>query len=347
MSLDFKLVQSVITDVILEQSPCMDNPGLLHGKMGISIYLFHLYKKTGKTLYRDHAELLIDTIWEKAEDNVLPLDFESGLAGVAWGIKYLVKNRFIEAETDDILYELDDKVFKFLADRKELPIDLHEGLLGYGFYLLSRLQDKEFENMTNRDFMLKRLAIDHINQIYDTMERKNDLFKEPVGFKIDWPLPLLFVLLVEFRKLRFYDRKIDITLERLSKIAFSIFPLNTSNRLYLSIVMMMIAKEMDCAQWEQHAVLLQNHINEGQLLSEFPGKSIWVSNGLGGIILYLKQAGKTNKKSKMVSCKAGQRILQSSLWQGISSEGKFHPKRLGLYEGIAGVGYSMLGLADP
>ncbi len=77
-----------IINTLLLNASFIDNIGLMHGKMGISIFFFHLSRKTGKQIYEDYAGELIDEIYDDINTST-PVDFENGLAGIGWGIEYL------------------------------------------------------------------------------------------------------------------------------------------------------------------------------------------------------------------------------------------------------------------
>ena len=87
--------QQRITNTLLLNASFIGNLGLMHGKMGIAIYFFHLAQETKNQIYEDYAGELIDEIYDEISTTT-PLDFENGLAGIGWGIEYLVQNGFIE-----------------------------------------------------------------------------------------------------------------------------------------------------------------------------------------------------------------------------------------------------------
>lgn len=129
-----------IADVLLLNGSFTDNPGLLNGKMGIAIFLYRYARSTGNEMYGTYAGELIDEIYE-AISTQTPVDFANGLTGIGWGIEYLVKNGFVEADTDEALAELDNTVYKSNLDQS-LLFDNINGLSGYGFYYISRLRGR-------------------------------------------------------------------------------------------------------------------------------------------------------------------------------------------------------------
>ena len=149
--------QKIINTLLLNAS-FIDNLGLMHGKMGISIFFYHLSRQTGDKIYEDYAGELIDEIYEEITANT-PVDFENGLAGIGWGIEYLVQNDFIEADTDDVLEEFDNRIFKELIYNTPKDIGLLYGLTGLGAYFLKRVQnpisrDERITTLTNQQTLI-------------------------------------------------------------------------------------------------------------------------------------------------------------------------------------------------
>ncbi|MDN5213740.1 lanthionine synthetase LanC family protein [Fulvivirgaceae bacterium BMA12] len=338
--------EKYIINVLLRHASFIDNIGLMNGKMGIAIFFFHLGKMMKIQVYEDYAEELVDDIYQKIGTTIIPMDFENGLAGVAWGIEHLVHNGFIEADTDEILSDLDDKIFQHLTNSVGLSISVENGLLGYGFYLLSRLRNKDLKKNVDHNFILKRLLIDLINCLYETIEEKEEVLIEPVTFKITWSLPLTLILLSEIRRLNIYNRKIDIILNRLSHITLSRFPMKQANKLFLLTGMQAILKQADLKGWHEHFRLLKDTLDADEILREFPDKNIMVSDGLGGITLIAKLLEDANKESALLqlSSKIAEKIVRSACWKSFEGKDKLNAKNLGILDGLSGIGYSLLGI---
>lgn len=135
-----RILQQRIINSLLLNASFIGNPGLMHGKMGISIYFYHLARQTQNKVYEDYAGELIDEIYEEITINT-PAGFENGLAGIGWGIEYLVQNNFIEADTDEVLEEFDNRIFKELIYNTPQEIGLLNGIIGLGAYFLKRVQN--------------------------------------------------------------------------------------------------------------------------------------------------------------------------------------------------------------
>jgi hypothetical protein len=59
---DLRLLR--LADVLLLNASITDNPGLLNGKMGIAIFLYHFARRKGIEMYATYAGELIDEIYE-------------------------------------------------------------------------------------------------------------------------------------------------------------------------------------------------------------------------------------------------------------------------------------------
>lgn len=78
----------------------------LNGKLGMSILLYEYSRLYKDSLYEQYAEELLDAVLEKM--SLRPLGIEEGISGIAWGIVYLHRNKFLEGDYRDILSEVDE-----------------------------------------------------------------------------------------------------------------------------------------------------------------------------------------------------------------------------------------------
>lgn len=84
------------------------NPGLYNGKLGMVILFYEYSRYSGDTLYEQFADEIMDSVLELPDS--LSFRFSDGLTGIGWGITYLLKEKFIEGNIDDILSEVDMKL---------------------------------------------------------------------------------------------------------------------------------------------------------------------------------------------------------------------------------------------
>lgn len=146
-----------IANVLLLNASFIDNLGLLNGKMGIAIFFYQYARYTGSKIFEDYAGSLIDEIYEELSLNT-PIDFANGLTGIGWGIEYLVRNGFVEADTDEILENIDNTVYQKIF----LEFNYQE-LQGFLLFQLTRFQEKRNEN-SQQEFLKKHTILLLLNE---------------------------------------------------------------------------------------------------------------------------------------------------------------------------------------
>ncbi|NLV18314.1 MAG: hypothetical protein GXY51_02355 [Bacteroidetes bacterium] len=154
-----------IANVLLINASFIDNPGLLNGKTGISIFFYEYGRYLNNKIYTDYAGELIDEIYEEIAQNT-PLSFSGGLTGIGWGIEYLVKNKFVDADTDEALADIDNAVYRGILNNP-LLLESENDLFGYGHYCLSRLRGHENDD-DNLTTLIKK---EHLIYLIDECER--------------------------------------------------------------------------------------------------------------------------------------------------------------------------------
>jgi hypothetical protein len=105
--------------------------------MGVILFFAHYARYRGESLYDEFAGELLDEIQEEIHADT-PVNFESGLCGMGWGIEYLLQNGFMEGDSDEILSEIDKKVMERDVRRIE-DISVRTGLAGISYYVHKRL----------------------------------------------------------------------------------------------------------------------------------------------------------------------------------------------------------------
>jgi hypothetical protein len=193
-----------IANVLLLNASFIDNPGLLNGKMGIAIFFYHYSRYTNNKIYEDYAGELIDEIYEQINTST-PVNFENGLTGIGWGIEYLVKNKFVQADTDEALADIDNTVYKH---RLNNPILINSGddLFGYGLFHIIRLLEHEIDDK-NLNTLIKK---QHLIFLTDECERLL-IHKRYLDFNIIslsvGTISSLFWFLLEMYKLKLFPVK--------------------------------------------------------------------------------------------------------------------------------------------
>lgn len=153
-------VLAELTNHLLINGSMVIFPGLLYGKLGISLYFFHYWRYASNSLYREYALYLIDLVKLQIQDGY-QLDYDRGLSGMGVGFDYLKQNGYYDVG-DDFMLQIDAKIIKALSYERSLGL-----LVGFGRYLLTRLKN----HPSMRDSLIQ-LADLLINQ-YDYVQKKD------------------------------------------------------------------------------------------------------------------------------------------------------------------------------
>jgi glycosyltransferase involved in cell wall biosynthesis len=128
--------ERILNHVILASAGSSD-PGLLNGKMGIIVLLTRYSKSSGNELYKEMAFDMLDEVWEDVTVDT-PVGLASGLCGVGWGIEYLIRNGFVDADADEVCEAVDRAVHLQKID-PEMDMSLDKGLEGILHYMMARI----------------------------------------------------------------------------------------------------------------------------------------------------------------------------------------------------------------
>lgn len=160
----FSFEQRVVHHLIL-QSPFIKDMGLFHGKMGIALFFFEYGRHTGCDVYTDIAEELLDDIWEQIHTE-LSFRFDSGLSGIGWGIEYLLQNRFISGDGNEVCEEIDRIIMQTDLCRLD-DLRLDTGLEGISYYVSSRMQGAASQKNPLPFDRQYRENLHHVNPFFD------------------------------------------------------------------------------------------------------------------------------------------------------------------------------------
>jgi hypothetical protein len=105
--------------------------------MGIVLFFAHYARYTGNPLYDCFAGDLLDEIYEEIH-TALPVNFETGLCRIGWGIAYLLKNGFMGGDPDEILSDIDARIMEHDLRRMN-DRSVHTGMEGISYYICARV----------------------------------------------------------------------------------------------------------------------------------------------------------------------------------------------------------------
>jgi lantibiotic modifying enzyme len=339
----------VINKILAENFLSESQVGLLNGKLGASIYFFSLARETKLQRYQRTAEHLIGEVYHSVGEVTISPDFEDGLAGIAWGVCYLVENQYVDAELDEILTEVDDRIYRHLNDNIDnLPVNVRQGILGYLLYYLYRLSCASSSGDATAIYIYQRTCAELINHLGQLIDEDKFQSREPILFTIFWDLPIILMLLAAARKLDINADKVDRILDYLSPLVTSLYPNLHGNRLYLLLGMEHILKELPIPEWRTYADFLRKTINPSIIIhDECKSLNILLSDGITGLAFISKKMGELTGDSELLLCweEVAEKILKSIYWNDIGFQNEMK-KSIGLGMGLSGIGLFLLKILE-
>lgn len=118
-----------------------DACGLYNGKSGKAILLYLISKSSSDNQIRASALEMLNSVSDTIAGEE-QLSFENGLTGIGWAVEWIAQNRFLEINTNDILEEIDDTIYKSVVFGSDKNISLANGTLGKLLFFLSRYRSK-------------------------------------------------------------------------------------------------------------------------------------------------------------------------------------------------------------
>jgi hypothetical protein len=265
-----------------------NNHGLLHGDTGIVLFLYHLSRATKNAETEEMADNLLDKIFAGISTTA-PADFENGLAGIGWGIEYLVQHGFAEGNTDDILEEVDTRIFKTICDDNQPTLELTNGLTGYLVYLNARLK-----NTNNPESMAQRinreLLIHTVNKIDEAAPANFPNLVKEHYFDLYWRFPAMLFALAETYQSGLYNHKIVLMLKQWVMYFNAYIPSLHINRLYLAVALHRINRFMHNTEIEKQIRILLFAVDFDEIITEFDHQHHGIRFGVPGALWVVHQA---------------------------------------------------------
>lgn len=141
--------------------------GLLKGRQGVVLFLYHFSRYMKNDLYSSFSNNLLDI--EELLNKNISMDFIQGLSGIGWSIDYLIKNDFVDADAD-VLSDIDEVVGAMSTNDflKEMKLDIP--IFSKGLYFLQRdLPDSICRTLLQCDELLRtdsaKLSLAYANSI--------------------------------------------------------------------------------------------------------------------------------------------------------------------------------------
>lgn len=114
-----------LVDYILLNAFSVNSSGLYNGKAGMALALFEAAKYLHDEYIEEQAfELLQEALVSKTED----ISFENGMSGIGYALLYLIENKLIDADFDELFSEQLEKILTSLDKLNEDPNALLKSL---------------------------------------------------------------------------------------------------------------------------------------------------------------------------------------------------------------------------
>ncbi|UPS43908.1 hypothetical protein M1D30_09980 [Prevotella sp. E15-22] len=112
------------------------NNGLLYGKIGVALAMYHFANSRSRYFLNDFADGLVEETLNSITkyDNY---DFAYGLCGIGWAVEYLIHHKYVEGDSLSICEYLDEAIMKINPNR--LDYGLEHGLKGLLHYVLAHI----------------------------------------------------------------------------------------------------------------------------------------------------------------------------------------------------------------
>jgi len=323
------------------------NHGLMHGNTGLCLFFYHLARHTNSPEYEQLADDLLDKVFSNLSTST-STDFENGLTGIGWGMEYLVQNGFAEGDTDEILEDVDNKVFRTLNEENLTSFELGNGLTGYLFYLVSRLKKPVNTNSMARRIN-RELLILTINKIDEVVTTQFSSITKEMSFDLFWRFPVMIFGLVQAFDLGIYNEKIKNMINQWTINVEAYFPSMHINRIYLAMVLSMVNSRLPNKRLEKQIQILLFATDFEALKTEVDPGAFNIRYGWVGVVWLLQQASSliplTCPNHQLISSTCNDiRTKYITALKNIPAKNNAASRQMGLSEGMAGVGlFEILG----
>lgn len=169
-----------IVDMIAIRLQNMRSVGLIEGKMEVILFYYELSKFIDDETYNNIADNLLDEVFSEI-GKISTNSIEQGLAGIGWGINYLIRNEFVEV-TEDALIDLECNLFW----GESVDFGIHFSMLSPAVYLLSKYGGKKMlENYDTYVLALLNTCRYYCLSIYDNKKKPLDLINSMLYFLLE------------------------------------------------------------------------------------------------------------------------------------------------------------------
>lgn len=279
-----------IADYIIMHYDKRDS-SLFYGNTGISFIFYTLGDILKEPKYTEYADTLLDRIYMSLSEGTA-LFFSSGLAGIGWGLNYMVQKKYVEGNIDEILSDIDEKIYLGSTQTKyKIPFGIYNGNIGILLYLEERLKNGNKDlgsyriNLELFKFQISKLD-EYVIENYPTII--NDTI-----FDLCRDFPILFFFLSDCLKNNLFEERIINMATQWIPFIVSYIPGLYSNRICLALSLARLNNYLNNEKLSEYITLLLSSVNIGKLEEEFFSNKLWFQNGSTGMFYILKELTKS------------------------------------------------------
>lgn len=190
-----------------------EKPSFENMERQVIFFLAHSHEYQGNSIFNGRCALImLSLLWAKASKNILfeqfaecylqqiyesislatNMHFSDGLLGIGWCFEFLMQNRLIDGDANEILEEIDRQVMTIRCDKLQ-DCSLATGLKGIAAYVLARIKgcllsshsipfDQDFLNALHArivEYLLGKESVDEFVDIeiqtLDLLDKKCDV----------------------------------------------------------------------------------------------------------------------------------------------------------------------------
>jgi hypothetical protein len=166
--------EEIINQFEFLEQYCKNDYSLHNGKTGLCLAYYLAGTLFTNENFTAKGKELLNEIGENI-DKIQGFNFENGLAGIGWAIEWLIQQGFLIANSDDVLEDMDDELYKTVVCAKSQNLSLKDGTIGKGLYFYKRLtacnlSTLRYRNLCNQECLI--LLIDELHDILLTPEKE-------------------------------------------------------------------------------------------------------------------------------------------------------------------------------
>jgi len=316
-------VMPIIYEKLIFNSSFLYNIGLLNGKLGIAIFFFHLAQKTDNKIFEEYACDLVDQMLISINQHI-PLEYVDGLAGIGVGIEYLIKQKFIHADANEVLEDIDRAILHHTQHHLPSTLEMNTGITGFGRYYIERL-------LNRKNSTVETPEKNQLIQIIQKFSISNTNYRELLSVIHFFAnvIPLEIASEQCYKNLNYATEQLEAKVYE--NLRLYIISIKIIQLLEIATTLIQASKTINCSFYSEKAhQFLQ--LYQPELRTNFKNESPSFKLKLSFLYHYLGTHFKNNSFLQ---------LSEANLYDYLSQKKMYHVS-MGLLEGYAGAGMYLL-----